>query len=41
VLILLDMARAGSADNRIFADTATDTRAASSKPETPTGAGTR
>jgi pimeloyl-ACP methyl ester carboxylesterase len=37
VLILLDMARASSADNRISADTAPDTRSASAKPETPTG----
>ena len=35
VLILLDMARARSTDNRISADPATDMHAASSKPETP------
>jgi hypothetical protein len=40
VLILLDMARARSTDNRIPADTATDTPAASFKPETPAGAAT-
>jgi pimeloyl-ACP methyl ester carboxylesterase len=41
VLILLDMARASSADDRISADTAPDTRSASAKPETPTGAAMR
>jgi hypothetical protein len=41
VLILLDMARAASADDRISADTATNTHAASAEPATPTGAGTR
>ena len=40
VLILLDMARAPSTDNRISADSATDTPAASSKQERPTGAAT-
>ena len=38
VLIPLDMARARSTDNRISADTATDTPAPSSKPEAPAGA---
>jgi pimeloyl-ACP methyl ester carboxylesterase len=41
VLILLDMARASSADDRISADVAPDTRSASAKPETPTGAAVR
>ena len=41
VLIVLDMARASSADDRISADAAQDTRSASAKPETPTGAAIR
>jgi hypothetical protein len=41
VLILLDMARAGSADDRISADTVPDTPKATLKPEAPTGAGMR
>jgi hypothetical protein len=41
MVILFDMARALSTDNRISADTATDTPAASSKPETPAGAARR
>ena len=41
VVILLDMARASSADDRISADRAPDTRSASAKPETPAGAGVR
>jgi hypothetical protein len=41
VLILLDIARAGSADDPAATATATDTRSAIAKPETPTGAGMR
>jgi TAP-like protein len=41
VLILLDMARANSADDRISADAAPDTRSASVKSKTPTGAAMR
>jgi hypothetical protein len=41
LLILLDMARAGSADDRVAAATAPDTRSASAKPETPAGAAMR
>jgi pimeloyl-ACP methyl ester carboxylesterase len=41
VVILLDMARASSADDRISADRAPNTRSASAKPETPAGAGVR
>jgi hypothetical protein len=41
MLILLDMARAGSADDRVSAATAPDTRSASAKPETPAGAAMR
>jgi hypothetical protein len=40
VLILLDMGRARSTDNRISADTTTDTPAASSELATPSGAAT-
>jgi hypothetical protein len=41
VLILLDVARARSADDRIADDAVPDTRSAIAKPETPTGAGMR
>ena len=41
VLILLDMARARSANSLISADRVRDTPGASSKPKTPSGAGTR
>ena len=41
VLILLDMARARSVDDRIAADMVPDTQSAIAKPETPTGAGMR
>jgi len=41
VLILLDMARASSADYRTSTDPAPDTQSASAKPETPTSAGMR
>jgi pimeloyl-ACP methyl ester carboxylesterase len=40
-LILLDMARTRSADDRTAANTAPDTRSAIAKPETPTGVGMR
>ena len=41
VLILLDMARAELADDRIPVNMATNTRVANAKPKTPTGAGMR
>jgi hypothetical protein len=41
VLILLDMARAGSTDDRATTGTATDTRSTDVEPEASTGAGTR
>jgi hypothetical protein len=41
VLIVIDIAQASSADDRISTDTAPDTRSASAKPETPTSAGMR
>jgi hypothetical protein len=41
LLIVLDMARAGSADDRVSAATAPDTQSAIAKPQTPTGAGMR
>jgi hypothetical protein len=41
LLIALDMARAGSADDRVSAATAPDTQSTSAKPETPAGAGMR
>jgi branched-subunit amino acid permease len=41
VLILLDMARTGSAEDRISAGMATNTRTLSAKSKSPTGAGMR
>ena len=41
MLIVMDIARARSADRRISAETAPDTRPASAKSTTPTGAGMR